>query len=240
MALDRAGPVGQTDGVTWAAELGRTPLFEGMPADALESIAARAVHRRYRKGSVVFVQGERGSRCYTILGGSVKISAYAADGRETVLAVLSPGDTFGELSLFDEAPRSADATVIEPAELLSLDQEAVAGALMEHPVLGLALLRILSRRLRRANEAVQDVALFDVPARVARRLADLAATHGLPKETGTLVDLPLSQEALAGMVGATRESVNKALASLTRKGLVARQGRRYLIPDVRRLRERAR
>src|SRR5206468_7506746 len=109
-----------------------------------------------------------------------------------------------------------------------------------HPEIGTALLRVLGRRLRQANEAFQDIAFFDVPGRVARRLADLADAHGVEVEEGVMIDIALSQESLAQMVGATRESVNKALAMLKRRGLVARSGKRYYVRDVAQLRARAR
>ncbi len=226
--------------MSWEEELGRTTLFSELEGDLLADISARMVRRRYRKDSVVFVQGEYGTRCFVILSGSVKISAYAPDGREAVLAVLGPGDVFGELSLFDEAPRSADATAIEDAELLSLDDRALTEVVRANPELAMSLLRVLSRRLRFANERFQDAAFFDVTGRVARRLADLSAQHGVGGDDGVVVDVPLSQEALAKMIGATRESVNKALAGLTRRGLVRREGRRYVVIDVQGLRDRAR
>jgi CRP-like cAMP-binding protein len=220
--------------------LAKTALFGSLDGAALDDLANRTVHRQYRKGSVVFVQGEQGERCFAIAAGAVKISAYHSDGREAVLAMLGPGDVFGELSPFDEAPRSADATAAEDTELLSLDGEALREAIRRHPQIGLALLRVLSQRLRLANESFQDVAFFDVGGRVARRLADLADAHGVPHDDGVLIDAPISQERLAQMIGATRESVNKALAALTRRGLVSRVGRRYLVSDVDALRARAR
>lgn len=226
--------------MSWGAELARTALFVGIDEPTLDTIAEKAVHRRYRKGSVIFVQGEQGERCFAIVSGAVKISAYNQDGREAVIAVLGPGDVFGELSLFDQAARSADATSIEDTELLSLDTAALTEAIKARPELGLALLRVLGRRLRLTNEALQDIAFFDVPGRVARRLADLADAHGVPQDDGILIDIPLSQESLAQMVGATRESVNKALASLKRRGLVDRVGRRYVVADTEKLRSRAR
>jgi CRP/FNR family transcriptional regulator len=214
-------------------------LFAGLDGAVLEALADKAVNRKYRRGNVIFVQGEQGERCFAIVDGSVKISAYHSDGREAVIAVLGPGDVFGELSLFDQAPRSADATAIEETELLSLDTTAITEAIRAHPELAFTLLRVLGRRLRHTNEALQDIAFFDVPGRVARRIADLAESHGRATDEGVLIDLPLSQENLAQMVGATRESVNKALALLRRRGLVARVGRRYLVSDVDKLRSRA-
>ena len=225
--------------MSWGAELARTALFADIDDAVLNDIAEKAVHRRYRKGSVIFVQGEQGERCFAIVEGAVKISAYHPDGREAVMAVLGPGDVFGELSLFEQSPRSADASAIEDTQLLSLDATAITDAITAHPQLGMSLLRVLGRRLRLTNEALQDIAFFDVPGRVARRLADLAEAHGVRQAEGTLIDLPLSQESLAQMVGATRESVNKALSALRRKGLVDRVGRRYVVADIEQLRSRA-
>jgi CRP/FNR family transcriptional regulator len=226
--------------VSWEAELGQTALFAGLPDPVLADLGSRVVQRKYRKGSVVFVQGERGQRCYIIVSGSVKISAYHPDGREVVLALLGPGDVFGELSLFDEAPRSADAMVLETAELLSLDAESVHQAVRTHPEMAVSLLKIMSRRMRHTNESFQDAAFFDVTGRVARRLADLSESHGREHDEGVLIDLEISQESLANMVGATRESVNKALAGLSRRGLVQRKGRKYVIANAQELRDRAR
>ncbi len=216
-----------------------TALFGDLDDRAQARIAEIAIHRRYRKGSVLFVQGEQAERCFAIVGGAVKISAYHPDGREAVLAVLGPGDVFGELALFDQSPRSADATAMEDSELLSIDAKGLHEAISESPKLGLTMLRVLAERLRQSNEAFQDIAFFDVPGRVARRLADLADSHGTDASDGILIDFALSQESLAQMVGATRESVNKALALLKRRGLVARVGKRYVVSDVARLRERA-
>ncbi len=220
--------------------LASTSLFGILDEEALTSVAQRAIQRKYRKGSVLFVQGENGERCFAIGSGAVKLSAYHSDGREVVLAVLGPGDVFGELALFDDAPRSADATALEDSELLSVDRSGLNEAIAAHPQIATSLLRVLGRRLRQANEAFQDIAFFDVPGRVARRLADLADAHGVEAEEGVMIDMPLSQESLAQMVGATRESVNKALALLKRRGLVARAGKHYYVSDVEKLRSRAR
>lgn len=222
------------------AAIGGCDLFRGFGPDAVADLCEAAIELRRRRGTTVFVQGDAGDRCYVIASGAVRISAYQPDGRETVLAVLGPGDVFGELALFDDAPRSADATVVDDAQLLSLDRAALVAAVRSYPDTALTMLAALSRRLRSANELFSDVAMFDIAGRVARRLAELARVHGVPTEDGMLIDLSLSQEAIAQMVGATRESVNKAIAGLVRRGLVVKIGRRYLVPDVDELRARAR
>jgi CRP/FNR family cyclic AMP-dependent transcriptional regulator len=216
-----------------AVALGKTTLFGGLDQLALERLAERVISRRYRKGNVIFVQGEQGERCFVIVAGAVKISAYHEDGREHVLAVMSPGDVFGELGLFERSPRSADATAIEDTDILSLDTAGLSAAIAEHPQIGIALLGVLGRRLRQANEALQDIAFFDVPGRVARRLADLAEAHGIPADDGIEIDLALSQESLAQMVGATRESVNKHLGWMRDHGLIQLDRQRIVVlrPD---------
>jgi CRP/FNR family transcriptional regulator len=178
--------------------------------------------------------------CYIVREGDLRVTREHSDGRAIALATLGRGDIFGELALFGQAERSADATSIEDAELLSLDAGSLNAAIAAHPQIATALLHVLGQRLRQSNEAFQDIAFFDVPGRVARRLADLADAHGVEAREGVMIDIALSQESLAQMVGATRESVNKALALLKRRGLVARVGRRYIVSDVERLRGRAR
>jgi CRP/FNR family transcriptional regulator, cyclic AMP receptor protein len=224
----------------WEEQLRKTSFFQGASEAALAELASCAVHRKFRKGSVIFVQGEKGNRCYAIATGTVKISSYTPDGREALLAVLGPGDVFGELAMFDETTRSADATALDDADLLSFDQEAITSAARRHPEILTAILAVMARRLRRTSDRMQEVAFFDVTGRLASRLAELAEQHGTPRDNGTLIGVAVSQEALASMVGATRESVNKALQSLIRRNLIARHGRRYVVPDVAALRARAR
>lgn len=224
--------------MSWTGQLARTSLFADLPDRALEEIGSRAHPKRFAKEAVVFVQGDYGGRCYLILDGSIKISAHNSDGREVVLAMLGPRDVFGELSLFDDSPRSADATAISDSLLLSLDKSALQEAIRRYPDVALSVLRVLSRRLRQTNYALQDSSFVDVAGRLARRIAELAEVHGVSCTEGTLIDIPLSQESLAAMVGSTRESVNKALSAMTRRGAITRRGMRYLVSDIDRLRER--
>lgn len=221
------------------ARLADAPLFGDVPAPARRDLAKRFVPRTFERGAVVFRQGEDGDALYLVESGAVKISCLSPDGREVVLAVMGPGEVFGELSLFDAGVRTADATAMEDTVALALSHAVFRPFLAEHPAVAVHLLEVMAGRLRETGEALQDVIFSDVPGRLAKRFLDLAARYGTVDGEGTLIDLTLTQEELAQMVGAARESVNKAVASFVSRGWVAMRGRRYVVTDEHALRRRA-
>src|SRR6266508_259242 len=201
------------------ARLAEVPLFARLPPETREELATRFVSRAYPRGATVFQQGDPGRSLYVIDEGAVKISFLAADGREMVVTVLGPGDVFGEMALFDpEGARSADASAMEAARLLSLSHEVFREYLVAHPSVSVELLGVLAKRLRESDRALQDAIFSDVPGRLARRFLDLAERYGEARDGGTLIELPMTQEELARMVGSSRESVNKAIASFVHRG----------------------
>jgi CRP/FNR family transcriptional regulator, cyclic AMP receptor protein len=221
------------------ARLADAALFAEVPRKDLSELAGRFVATTLERGSVVFRQGEEGDALYLVESGAVKISCLSPDGREVVLAVLGPGEVFGELSLFDRGVRTADATALEDTVALALSHEVFRPFLDEHPGVAVHLLGVLAGRLRETGEALQDVIFSDVPGRLAKRLLDLAARYGTEDGDGTAIDLTVTQEELAQMVGAARESVNKAVASFVARGWISMRGRRYVVTDEASLRRRA-
>jgi CRP-like cAMP-binding protein len=163
---------------------------------------------------------------------SVKIS------RENLLSILGPGEMFGELSLFDPGPRTSTATAVTDAKLLSLGQEKLIPWLATNPNVSLQLLARLAQRLRRTNEAVGDLVFSDVPGRVAKALIDLGERFGKQTDEGLFVHHDLTQEELAQLVGASRETVNKALADFAGRNWLKLDGRAVLITDLERLSKR--
>ena len=157
-----------------------------------------------------------------------------------LLSILGPGEMFGELSLFDPGPRTSTATAVTDAKLHSLSHEKVIPWLKQNPEVSLQLLTRLSQRLRRTNEAVGDLVFSDVPGRVAKALIDLGDRFGKTTAEGLLVNHDLTQEELAQLVGASRETVNKALADFAGRGWLKLDGRSVLITDVERLSKRSR
>jgi CRP/FNR family transcriptional regulator, cyclic AMP receptor protein len=219
--------------------LARTPLFAALDAESAASLEATLTKRTLARGHVVFSEGDDGDRLFVILDGKVKISRAATDGRENLLVVLGAAEMFGELSLFDPGPRTASATTVTAATLASLDHDDLRPLLIERPGVAVALLKALAQRLRRTNEAMADLVFTDVPGRVAKALLDLAAKFGVPEDGGTRVRHDLTQEELAQLVGASRETVNKALSEFAHRGWLRTEGRSVLLLDPVRLARRA-
>lgn len=216
------------------------PLFDALDEDTTRALRAAMVEVRLRRGEVLFSEGETGDRVYIIVDGKIKLGHTAPDGRETIIAVLGPGEMLGELSLFDPGPRAATASAIAPSRLLELRHDDLQTFLDGRPQLSTQLLQGLARRLRRTNAALADLVFSDVPGRVAKALLDLAGRFGERVDEGIRLVHDLTQEELAQLVGASRETVNKALAEFGNRGWIRLEGRAVVILDEQRLARRAR
>ena len=220
--------------------LAKAGLFQGIPEEAAEAVAASLDYADFGRGETVFTEGEQGNNLYLVLTGKVKIGRRAADGRENMLSVMGPSDMFGELSLFDPGPRTATATVVTDARLASLAHTSLRPWINDRPDIAEQLLRVLARRLRRTNDALADLIFTDVPGRVAKQLLALSERFGTEEADGLRVHHDLTQEELAQLVGASRETVNKALADFASRGWVRVDSRALTILDGERLARRAR
>ncbi len=218
----------------------QAPLFSALDAEAAVALRASMVETLAPRGTIIFNEGEIGDHMYVIVGGKIKLGHASSDGRESLLAVLGPGEIFGELSLFDPGPRTATATALTDARVLALGNTSLHPWLAGRPEVAEALLAALARRLRRTNDALADLVFSDVPGRVAKALLELADKFGAWHEEGTLVKHDMTQEELAQLVGASRETVNKALADFTQRGWIRVDQREVLLLSVDRLARRAR
>jgi CRP-like cAMP-binding protein len=216
----------------------KAPLFTALDDAASASLLANMVSVKIAKGTVLFAEGDGGDQLYVIAEGKLKLGTSSGDGRENLLSILGPGEMFGELSLFDPGPRTSTATAVTDAKLLSLGQEKLLPWLVENPKVALQLLARLAQRLRRTNEAVGDLVFSDVPGRVAKALIDLGERFGKKTDEGLFVHHDLTQEELAQLVGASRETVNKALADFAGRNWLKLDGRAVLITDFERLSKR--
>src|SRR3712207_6700030 len=192
------------------------------------------------RGRVIFKGGERGDSLYIVVSGKIKLSRRSPDGRENVLAVMGPSDQFGELSVFDPGPRTATATAVTDVKLARMPQSVLRLWIEAHPEIGEQLLRVLARRLRRTNDSVADLIFTDVPGRVAKALLQMADRFGSRESEGLRVKHDLTQEELAQLVGASRETVNKALADFASRAWLRVDSRAVTILDADRLARRAR
>ena len=216
----------------------RAPLFTALDDAQASSLRASMDSVKINKGGILFKEGDEGEHVYVILDGKLKLGTSSTDGRENLLSILGPGEMFGELSLFDPGPRTSTATAVTDAKLLSLSHEKLIPWLKGNPEVSLHLLARLAQRLRRTNEAVGDLVFSDVPGRVAKALIDLGNRFGKQSDEGLFVHHDLTQEELAQLVGASRETVNKALADFAGRGWLKLDGRAVLITDLERLEKR--
>jgi CRP/FNR family cyclic AMP-dependent transcriptional regulator len=218
----------------------RAPLFAALDDEAQQALLAQMSSSRLERGDILFREGDQGDTLYVIGEGKVKLGRTSADGRENLIAILGPGEMFGELSLFDPGPRTMTATAVAETQLMGLGNDSLTMLLSGRPEVAKALLAALAARLRRTNEHLADLVFTDVPGRVAKALLDLANRFGRPVEDGIMVAHDLTQEELAQLVGASRETVNKALADFATRGWLKLEARAVLLLDVDRLKRRAR
>jgi CRP/FNR family transcriptional regulator, cyclic AMP receptor protein len=221
-----------------ADTLAKSPLLRGLPPDAMARLATAARRRTYKRGEVIFHLGDPGDTLFVLETGRVKVFSYAESGEETLLAIVGPGECFGELALVDGEARSATVQTLEPVEAVSISRAAFLGLVREHPHTAEYLLHTMAAKIRYLTDVVSDLAFLDLEGRLAKRLLELATEHGQASGGETLIEIPLTQEDLASMVGATRASVNKLLGWYEDRGMIARRGRRIAVLQPDRLRGR--
>jgi len=218
--------------------LARTALLRDLTDEDLGHIVELAHRRTFRRGEVVFHQGDAGDALHIVQTGRLKVIVYGESGSETVLSILGPGESFGELALIDGEPRSATVQALEPAQTVSVRRDEFLALLRTHPETNERLLVALVAKVRQLTDTVSDLAFLDLEGRLAKKLLELAALHGSETDGVTVIEVPLTQEDLAAMVGATRASVNKLLGWYEDRHLISRQGRRITLLDPERLRRR--
>ncbi|RMH81647.1 MAG: Crp/Fnr family transcriptional regulator [Actinomyces sp.] len=219
--------------MTDTALLASTELFADLSDDELAHLLDAATERDLRRGDVLFDEGDDPAALYVVADGRIAIANRSIDGRESVVALMEAGDLFGEMGLFDRQGRSAQARALEASRVLEIPYGPVEALYHQRPEALWGVVRLLARRLRNMDEALADSVFLDVTGRTAKRLLELAG------EADEFV-LPITQEELAGMVGASRERVNKAIASFVRLGWLEQSDRRYRITNREQLTIRAR
>jgi len=217
--------------------LRRVSLFASLNDEALAGLIGHLRRRSFRHGTMIFHKDQAGDALYIVESGRVRLFVPAGGGEELTVDIAGPGEVFGELALLDGRPRSASAEAVEDTIAHTIDRETFKQVLATTPGLAAALIELLSARLRHVTDYAESLAFMDVHARVARALLELGDRYGV-KANGIEIDLDLTQAELATMVGATRERVNRALAVFRSQGLVELRGRKIVIRDAERLRQR--
>jgi CRP/FNR family cyclic AMP-dependent transcriptional regulator len=214
--------------------LATVPLFNGLDRVELERFAEVTREKSYPKGSVILFEDDPGDSLFVVRDGRVKVVLIGEDGREVILGVLGVGEYFGELSLIDDRPRSAHVIAMEDSNLLVLRREDFRKRVESSPSVAWSLLTELSRRLRRADDKIGGLVLLDVPGRIARLLLDLA------EESGTnAIEKTLTHQTIAQMIGASRETVSRAMKDFQDAGWITVERRRIALADRSALEQRA-
>jgi CRP/FNR family cyclic AMP-dependent transcriptional regulator len=205
-------------------------IFAGLDAATASALERLAEPRSFEEGAVVVSEDEPGDSLFVLVSGKVKVVLYGESGREVILTIFSkPGEFFGEMSLLDDEPRSATVMAIRPSTFLTLSRGDFRAYVDRHPSIALQILTELSRRLRRADAVIGDLALLDVFGRLAAKLKALAETDGEETEAGIVIRQRPTQAEIAAMIGASRETVSRALSELARRGDIVMTGKRLLI-----------
>ncbi|MDE0162306.1 MAG: Crp/Fnr family transcriptional regulator [Acidimicrobiaceae bacterium] len=213
--------------------LRETILFAELDDGQLDHIAAAGIVQSLRRNVVLFEEGDEPGEFYLVLSGRVAIAQESDDGRESLLAVLGPGELFGEMGFLDGHNRSAQARALEESEVLVVPYAELRLLYEDHPTALWSAVQLLARRLRATDQALSDTVFLDVMGRTAKRLLEMAGDRDE-------FEMPLTQEELASMVGASRERVNKAIHAFVRLGWITHDHRRYKITNRRNLESRAR
>ncbi|HEX3336441.1 MAG TPA: Crp/Fnr family transcriptional regulator [Jatrophihabitans sp.] len=215
------------------AELGRLTLFRELPTAALDQLARHVFVRRLARGQILFSEGEPTEHLFLVRSGRLRVVVSSPRGEELVLAVLAAGDAVGEVSILDGQPRSAGVDALDASELLAVPAEDARRTLLENPPALMAVAVQLAGGMRRLTDSAADLVFLDLP----RRLAKLLLTEAVARPDGTAVcELSMSQSGVAARVGATRQSLNRALADLVRRTWITVDGMRVHIVDVAALR----
>jgi CRP-like cAMP-binding protein len=211
------------------AFLRNVPLFRGLSGEEIEAVAKNTTSRRFGRGSTIILAEQEGDAFFIIQQGRVKVSVSREGGREVILSLLGVGQVFGELSLLDGKPRSADVIATETTELIMLRRPDFLRLITEKPSIVIALLTELTSRLRKVDYKIAGLALLDVTNRVSKTLLQLASEGGERHEQGVLLTNRPTHQQLAQMSGTTRETVTRVLRQLEEQGYIECRGRDILI-----------
>lgn len=215
--------------------IAEVPIFEDLQEGEIRSIVPLFKERHYRKGTILFFEGDYGDEMFIITSGLVRIYRIE-QSKEITLALFRAGDFFGEMALIDKtSTRSATAETIEPSTILSISRGDFFRFLEKSPRLLLRLLEVNMQRLRKANDQIHDLTFLDVRSRIVKTISRLAEEYGTPTPQGMFIDMRLTHQQIANMVGTVRESVTKVLQELQDDGIISIQQKRIMVYDLSKL-----
>lgn len=218
----------------------QTPIFSNLSEEELDSIIPQVVKRRLKKNTVIFHENDAAMAFYLVKTGRVKIFKTGPEGREQVISILGDGQIFGDVPAFDGGPYPASAATMADSEIYLIRSEDFQALVRRYPDVALKIIKVLGQRLRQSMELVRDLSFKQVPHRLAGLLVKLSDEYGVDTEDGLLIELPLSRQELADIVGTSRETITRELKKMEREGILLIDRRRLTITEPERLRSWAR
>lgn len=215
--------------------LRKIPLFSFLDDDQLAEIDGLIMERTYNRGRIIFVEGEPGEAVFFLKSGRIKISKQSEDGREQILHFIHPGEIFAEVILFDGGPYPATAEAVEDSKVGMIKNSDMERITLSSPGIALGMLKIMSRRLRSAQKQINDLALMDTSRRMASTLLFLVAEQGVPCDGGIAIDMSLTNQDLANMIGTSRETANRILSDMRRQKTINIDRKQITVTDIKRL-----
>ena len=228
------------DTETRKSYLKQTPIFSDLSNEELDGVVPYVVKRQLKKNTVIFHENDPATAFYLVKKGRVKIYKVGPGNREQVLAILGDGQIFGDVPAFDGGPYPATAATMADSEIYLIRSKDFRELVRRYPEVALKIIRVLGQRLRQAMELVRDLSFKQVPHRLAGLLVKLAGEYGRETAAGILIDLPLSRQELADIVGTSRETVTRELKKMEREGMLAVNRRLITIVDQGKLKAWAR
>lgn len=219
-----------------AAFLKGVSIFKDLSPEDLERVAHIVYERRYRKGQIIFAEGEPGAAFFVVKTGRVKVSKLAEDGREQILSIWQPGDPVGMVVIFDDQPYPATAEAVDDTTVAMIRVKDFQNLLSGDPRLARKVLQEVGGRLRQAFCRISEMALMDTPARLASTLLKMAEEDGVPEGTGIRLGVPLTHQELGNLIGASRETVTRILSDFRRAQAIVIDKNGIVITDLRKLR----
>lgn len=217
--------------------LKKITIFSDLTPEKMEQLAGSILIRKYRKGMLIFVEGEPGDALYFVRTGIVKLSKAMEDGREQILHFVKEGDIFAEVLLLEGGVFPATAEVVENAEIGIIRNRDIENFLRLHPDITLQIIKIMSKRLRLAQMQIRDLALNNAYGRLVNTLIKLASEHGIKTPDGIKINLILGQQDLANMIGTSRETVARFCSDLKKNGAISVNKQYITILDEKKLKQ---
>lgn len=219
-------------------QLDNVAIFAELDPPSLRELSLAMRRRSFRPGEAIFHRDDPGQVLYVIREGRVRIRLTSPEGQEVALNDFSPGDSFGEMAILDGQPRSADAIALDKVETFTLQRQDFIAVVRSHPEISIEIMKALSVRIRQANQMIEDLIFLDVFGRVAKKLLELSKDYGVEADGGVRIDVRLTQQDIASMVGASRESVNKVIGYFTDKHYISTDKHKITILRIAELRKR--